>query len=226
MAVTPAGAEVSQAVGTNWKKIWKKNLKPLAQKSFYTKKQTKARFQPKGSYETAGSGYTKAESDAKYAGAGSSYTKAETDAKYAPAQPLYRGNYFMSAAAGTVASTGISYGATFPSQPTVHFIPAGAALPAGCSGTAAAPNAAPGNLCVFEASSSLGAVSIVRHNLSSGSDVFGFSMFAFAPGGARGEGLGSWAARPSGPVTNPVFAPAAPGAKNGTVDSGAGGVVR
>ena len=232
MAVTPAGAQVSSAVATNWKKIWKKNLKPLADKRYYTKAQSDAKYQPKGSYETAGSGYTKAEtyskaeSDAKYSAAGSSYTKAETDAKYAPAQPLYRGNYFMSAAAGTVASTGISYGATFPSQPAVHFIPAGAALPVGCSGTAAAPNAAPGHLCVFEASSSLGAVNIVRHNLSSGSDVFGFSMYAFAPGGARGEGLGSWAARPSGPVTNPVFAPAAPGARNGTADSGAGGDVR
>ena len=37
MAVTPAGAEVSNAVATNWKKIWKKNLKPLADKRYYTK---------------------------------------------------------------------------------------------------------------------------------------------------------------------------------------------
>lgn len=70
MAVTPAGAEVSSAVATNWKKIWKKNLKPLADRRYYTKKQSDAKYQPKGSYETAGSGYTKAETDAKYAGAG------------------------------------------------------------------------------------------------------------------------------------------------------------
>lgn len=74
MAVTPAGAEVSSAVATNWKKIWKKNLKPLADKRYYTKKQSNARYQPKGSYETAGSGYTKAET----------YSKAEIDAKLAP----------------------------------------------------------------------------------------------------------------------------------------------
>ena len=47
MAVTPAGAEVSSAVATNWKKIWKKNLKPLADKRYYTKAQTDAKYQPK-----------------------------------------------------------------------------------------------------------------------------------------------------------------------------------
>ncbi len=84
MAVTPAGAEVSNAVATNWKKIWKKNLKPLADRRYYTKAQSDTKYQPKGSYETAGSGYTKAESDARYSAAGSSYTKAEIDAKLAP----------------------------------------------------------------------------------------------------------------------------------------------
>lgn len=74
MAVTPAGAQVSSAVATNWKKVWKKNLKPLADKRYYTKAQSNARYQPKGSYEPAGSGYTKAET----------YTKAEIDAKVAP----------------------------------------------------------------------------------------------------------------------------------------------
>ena len=84
LAVTPAGAEVSQVAATNWKKIWKKNLKPLADKRYYTKAQSDTKYQPKGSYETAGSGYAKAESDAKYAAAGSGYTKAEIDAKLAP----------------------------------------------------------------------------------------------------------------------------------------------
>lgn len=74
MAVTPAGAEVSQAAATSWKKIWKKQLKPLAAKTFYTKKQSNAAYQPKGSYEAAGSGYTK----------GETYSKAEVDARLAP----------------------------------------------------------------------------------------------------------------------------------------------
>lgn len=74
MAVTPAGAEVSQAAATRWKKVWKKSLKPLAVKTFYTKEQSDAAYQPKGSYATAGSAYTKAET----------YSKAEVDAKLAP----------------------------------------------------------------------------------------------------------------------------------------------
>ena len=235
MAVTPAGAEVSNAVATNWKRIWNTELKPQADQRYYTKKKSNKRYQPKGSYETAGSGYTKAETyskaeaDAKYqpkgnyALNGSSYTKAESDAKYAPAQPLYRGTYFMSAGPNAVASTSISFGATFPSQPAVHFIPAGAAVPLGCSGTSAAPNAAPGHLCVFEFSSSLGAVSIVRQNLTSGADVFGAAMYAFA-GAARGEGLGSWAARPDGAITNPSFARAPDGATNSTEGASGTGV--
>ena len=47
MAVTPAGAEVSNAVATNWKKIWKKNLKPLADKRYYTKAQSDAKYPAK-----------------------------------------------------------------------------------------------------------------------------------------------------------------------------------
>src|SRR5688500_653550 len=89
MAVTPAGAEVSSALATNWKKIWNKESKPQADQRYYTKKKSNkryytksdsdAKYQPKGNYALNGSAYTKAESDAKYAGAGSAYTKAESD---------------------------------------------------------------------------------------------------------------------------------------------------
>ena len=47
-------------------------------------------------------------------------------------------------------STSFSFGVTLKSAPIVHYIAKGGAVPAGCSGTAAAPNADPGNLCVFE----------------------------------------------------------------------------
>ena len=77
MAVTPAGAEVAQVAATNWKKIWKKKLQPLADKRYYTKQQSDSTFlkksdaaatyQPKGNYALAGSSYTKAEVDAKLA---------------------------------------------------------------------------------------------------------------------------------------------------------------
>ena len=80
MAVTPAGAEVTQAAATSWKKIWKKKLRPLADKRYYTQDQSDTAFQPRGAYEAAGSGYTKAETYAK----AETYSKAEIDAKLAP----------------------------------------------------------------------------------------------------------------------------------------------
>jgi len=206
MAVTPAGAEVSQAVATNWKKIWKKNLRPLADKRYYTKAQSDTKYQPKGSYETAGSGYTKAESDAKYAGTGSSYTKAESDAKYAPYPSLVRGTFSVigpASAAGQEFSNGYSFGVAFPSAPIAHFINAGAVPPAGCSGTPAAPNASPGHLCVFERTGT----NVSSRNVFGDGGVpgtvsaFGFNTYIISAAAGTVYSYGSWAARPSGSVT-------------------------
>jgi hypothetical protein len=153
MAVTPAGAEVSNAVATSWKKVWKKELKPLADQRYYTKNNSDTRYQPKGSYAPSGSSYTKAESDAKYAGAGSGYTKAESDGKYIPKPVVMRGIYsaqFYGSAAGQWGGTTINFPVPLASAPQVHFILSGGVVPAGCTGTGAAPGAAPGHLCVFE----------------------------------------------------------------------------
>jgi hypothetical protein len=59
-------------------------------------------------------------------------------------------------AAGLVASEPISFGLQLSAAPTVHYIPSGGAVPAGCSGTAAAPGAASGNFCLFEVQSANG----------------------------------------------------------------------
>ncbi|EON25317.1 beta-galactosidase [Nocardioides sp. CF8] len=241
-AVSPAGAEVEQFAATNWKKIWKKKLQPLADKRYYTKSASDAKYSTKAetgaafanyytkaqndaalagfltkaagdaAYAAKGSSYSKAESDAKfqpagsYAAAGSSYSKAESDAKYAPYPPVLRGTFSVigpATAAGQEFSNSISFGVQFPSAPTPHFINAGAVPPAGCSGTPAAPNAAPGHLCVFEK---------VGSNVS-GRNVFGdaglpgiVSRFGFNPyiiSAAAGTiySYGSWAARPGGTVT-------------------------
>ena len=80
MAVTPAGAEVSNAVATNWKKIWKKNLKPLADKRYYTKAQSDAKYSTKAE-TAAGDAASNAATDTKLGGY---YKKAEIDAKLAP----------------------------------------------------------------------------------------------------------------------------------------------
>src|SRR6478609_1322564 len=163
MAVTPAGAEVSNAVATNWKKIWNKELKPQADQRYYTKKKSDkryytksdsdAKYQPKGSYAPTGSSYTKAESDAKYAGAGSAYTKAESDGKYLLKRPLITGAWgFGGAAVGGYAIDSINF-PVLSAAPTIHFINVGGVAPPECPGTAAAPNAIAGHLCVFATSS-------------------------------------------------------------------------
>jgi hypothetical protein len=51
---------------------------------------------------------------------------------------------------GAVRGATIAFPLPLASPPTAHYIPVGGTPPAGCSGTAAAPAAAPGNLCVFE----------------------------------------------------------------------------
>lgn len=230
MAVTPAGAEVAQ-IATNWKKIWKKKLQPLADKRYYKKSTSDAKYATKTETSSAFANfYNKAESDAKYqlkgnyALAGSSYTKAESDAKYAPAQPLYRGSLLFfdnAAAAGSGVSESFSFGATFPSAPTTHYIAVGAPVPTGCSGTALSPNAAPGNLCVFAAYTfNTGAVDICSgaRALCGAADPFGASIYTYAAGAGQFGMYGSWAARPSGPVTNPAFAPSPEGTRNDAAD--------
>jgi hypothetical protein len=212
MAVTPAGAQVSTAVATNWKKIWKKNLKPLADKRYYTKAQSDAKYQPKGSYETAGSGYSKAESDAKYSAAGSSYSKAEGDAKYQSKTQLIRGTVLLAdtaAAAGGFLTESLSFGVTLSAAPTPHFIAAGDPLPAGCLGTAAAPDAQPGHLCVFETirTNVTGNPGIYASTGGPGTSTMGALMTVFSTAAGTAYVAGTWAVRPaavSNARTNPA----------------------
>ncbi len=202
LAVTPAGAEVSNAVATNWKKIWKKKLRPLADRRYYTKAQSDAKYQPKGSYEAAGSGYTKAESDAKY------YNKTESDAKYQSKAQVIRGTFFAGggSAAGSqlLSGEGISFGVTFSATPTVHYIKLGDPVPAGCSGTASAPDASAGHLCVFE--SLVSNMSTNRGTLqldgNIGATPYGAPIFGFTDAAGQGYMLGTWAARPLATTQN------------------------
>lgn len=215
MAVTPAGAEVSQAAATSWKKIWKKQFKPLAAKTFYSKKQSDAKYQPKGWYETAGSGYTKAESDARL---GDYYKKAESDGRYAPAPAVLRGSWSMmdGGVNGAYVSTDIDFGHTFGAPLAVHYIPSGAPVPSGCAGTPAAPSAAAGNLCVFEFGRSGISQPEIRNavNIGGTTSPFGANLFASTTSASVGNyAYGSWAARgaslaPAGGGQSPVEGPA------------------
>lgn len=247
MAVTPAGAEVSSAVATNWKKIWKKNLKPLADRRYYKKSASDAKYATKAESAAGDAAsnaatdsklsgyykktetysrtetYSKAEADAKYAAAGSSYSKAESDAKYAPVPALYRGAYMFGGNPSAINQTfygDISFGASFPSAPTAHYIRVGDPIPAGCSGTASAPNAAAGHLCIFEteAAGAVGTrgVCVASANACGSVGPYGGGLYAKSTGAGVIEIMGSWAARPGGPVLSPAFSAASPGAVNGS----------
>ena len=76
-----------------------------------------------------------------------------------PSGVTLRGTFEINApvsAGGLVASQPISFGLQLSAAPTVHYIASGGAVPAGCSGTAAAPGAASGNFCLFEVQSANG----------------------------------------------------------------------
>jgi hypothetical protein len=63
-----------------------------------------------------------------------------------------RGRYFFvdtAEVAGELAADGLSFVFTLASAPTPHFIPAGGTPPAECPGTADAPEAQAGHLCVY-----------------------------------------------------------------------------
>jgi hypothetical protein len=201
MAVTPAGAEVSNAVATNWKKIWNKELKPQADQRYYTKKKSNKRY------------YTKSDSDAKYqpkgsyALNGSSYTKAESDGKYLPKQALLRGQY---AAIGTVAAgqrvgDNITFGVTLSAAPGVNYLNAGAAPTANCPGTAAAPNAAAGQLCLYEVSSTNAATRTIWNagTGAAGASVYGAIVYVTGTAATETVVYGSWALRPAAIVSAP-----------------------
>lgn len=157
MAVTPAGAEVAQMAATNWKKIWKQELQPQADKRYYKKKNADKKFAAKKDTYTKAETYNKTETDAKYqlkgsyATAGSSYTKAESDTKYAVKPRVLRGDWVITGVPnGDIGTASVGFGLTLPAAPTAHYIPAGVAAPPGCSGSYSSPGASSGHLCVFE----------------------------------------------------------------------------
>jgi hypothetical protein len=214
LAVTPAGAEVKQLAATNWKKIWKQELQPQADKRYYKKSKADNKFAAKADTYTKTDLWTRTESDARYqakgsyATAGSSYTKAESDGRYARSAALVRGNILLAynaTAAGQQASSDISFGATFSAAPTVHVIPVAGAIPAGCSGSAAAPDASPGHLCIFTSLTiNNPGLSVCKPStaLCNGTaDPWGAVVFTSATAAGLVNSFATWAARPVAVVT-------------------------
>jgi hypothetical protein len=190
--VAPAVASQDASyAATNWKKIWKKKLQRYADKRYYTKKKARKKFATKAEL---GGYYTKAQSDANY------YTKAQSDAKYTP-YTLIRGTTIQStqaAGAGDNASDSIAFGVTLSAAPTVNYIPIGGVNPPGCTGTAGAPNAAAGNLCVYEVfSSNNTGNNVVDTTGAPGSTTFGAVLFATSAGPGQMVITTNWALRPA-----------------------------
>jgi hypothetical protein len=76
-----------------------------------------------------------------------------------PSGKTMSGTYAAQGAAGEQYRTSVSFLLSLPVAPNasqIHYIKVGEAVPTGCSGTAAAPAASPGNLCIFEGVASAG----------------------------------------------------------------------
>jgi hypothetical protein len=216
--VAPAVADdgVEYAASTNWKKIWNKKLVKYADQRYYTKAQSDAalaNYSTKADTSAAlGNYYTKGQSDAAYAPKMQSCTKAESDVRYAPYPTVYRGTWALSADDDNhVGFTEITY-PQLSAAPAVHFIDAGAAPPAGCSGTVQAPNAQAGHLCIFEGFSfNMDNPNVMGPEFGTNMGTFGGTMWDFATSGAsHGYALGTFAVRPTA-LAAPTATPAAPG---------------
>jgi Collagen triple helix repeat (20 copies) len=103
----------------------------------------------------------------------------------------------IATAAGEESIGAISFGFTLAAAPTVHYVDFGTPAPAECPGTAAAPQATPGNLCVYEAAAPLN--STVRGEfdavggLNNLATTFGAAVYADAAAATAYRTRGSWA---------------------------------
>ena len=162
--VTPAANALS---GIHWGQVWKHQIKPRADKRYYTK--AKARKQ------------------------------------FAPYPKTFRGTWSVvgdTHVAGAYIGSSISFGATFRNAPATHFILLGATPPTGCSGTAAAPKATPGNVCIFEAQNLNGSFAGTYNGPGqSGASPFGTSLYFTSAAVGYVFEYGSWAATPSGGIS-------------------------
>lgn len=139
-------------MATNWKKIWKKNLKPLADRRYYTKSKSDAKYATKAESAASAAAAQAAANSATDTKLGNYYTKSDADARFRRTALLHGVTIqdLNATAAEQSAGAAIPFGVTLSAAPTVHYIPLLTANPAGCSGSAAAPNPSPGHLCVWE----------------------------------------------------------------------------
>ena len=144
--------------------------------------------------------------------------------EFAPYPKVIRGNWVMgttAAAADASLVADISFGWTLPGEPIAHFIAPGDPVPAGCSGSVAAPNASPGHLCVFQGFD-FGDVRIGVCNVNNdcpGADRFGAILYGYTEADGIHQAAGTWAVRPASVSASRIK----PGARVATSSGDPGG---
>lgn len=118
-----------------------------------------------------------------------------------PAGQTLRGTFSMRDLASAVneeIQQGISFEFSLRVAPTVNYVPFGTAPPAACAGgSAASPQAAPGNLCIYEAVAPENSTVRGEFDAISGTNnvasTFGFAVYADSTAASEYRIRGSWA---------------------------------
>jgi hypothetical protein len=147
---------------------------------------------------TGAKGVTGTNGPAGPAGPAGSQGPAGGFAEVLPSGKTTRGVYAVQSAPGPeIGFSTISFAATLASEPTVHYIPHGEVVPSACAGgTVSLPQAAPGNLCVFEAfhNGALPFLDNVANEEDPKSGVSGMAIgIATREGGGTSTAFGAWA---------------------------------
>jgi len=115
-----------------------------------------------------------------------------------PSGKSLKGAYAMIGHGTGRTGEGISFGIPLSSAPTAHYIDVGEQPPSQCPGTAAAPAAAPGHLCIYEAQN-VGPVNVPSFEdpitSATGSTTRSFGIAVVGNSGTAGDyrATGSWA---------------------------------
>lgn len=118
-----------------------------------------------------------------------------------PRQVTLRGNYgiiFNAAAPGQDDTSAFSFGRTLPAAPlvpTANIIQFGAAPTLSCPGSFDNPQAAPGQLCIYERTRGNATTVSVINSIGSfnSAEVTGATMFVRSTGAGQAHALGKWA---------------------------------
>jgi hypothetical protein len=132
------------------------------------------------------------------------YTKGEANKQFlrtsgnlAPGKTM-RGVYWAidddEDANSSIAASEISFAVPLQTAPIAHFIPEGAPVPTGCSGTPENPGASLGHLCVFQESGyNISSSVVATPNDAPGATRHGVILLTFSAGTGRFSNAGRWA---------------------------------